>query len=206
MRGNRRAVWSDLLARATVGVLFALLCVNLLQDFLQTRRVTGLLLLASEALVVILTIFRRRAQIVDRSPEAVITVFLSVVGPPLLRTAPEGAWLPDALTAFVSSVGLLIVVFGKLTIGRSFGIAPANRGIVTAGPYLFVRHPIYTGYLISHLAFVAAHPTLRNIALVVVGDSALIVRALIEERVLTQDDGYREYCGRVRWHLVPGVF
>ena len=64
----------------------------------------------------------------------------------LLRTAPEGALLPDVLTAGVSCVGLAIVVVGKLTIGRSFGIAPANRGIVTAGPYLFVRHPIYTGF------------------------------------------------------------
>lgn len=206
MRENRSAALSDLLARATVGVLFALLCVNLLQDFLQTRRITGLLLLASEALVVILTIFRRRAHIVDRSPEAVVTVVLSVVGPPLLRTAPTGAWLPDALTAFISSVALGLVVLGKLTIGRSFGIAPANRGIVTAGPYLFVRHPIYTGYLVSHVAFMAAHPTLRNIGIVLVSDTALIVRALIEERVLATDEGYREYCGRVRWHLVPGVF
>ena len=53
---------SDLLARATVGVLFTLLTINILQDFLRTGRITGLLLLVSEALVVVLTVIRRPAQ------------------------------------------------------------------------------------------------------------------------------------------------
>ena len=40
-----------------------------------------------------------------------------------------------------------------MALGRSFGVAPANRGIVVRGPYSFVRHPIYTGYLITHTGF-----------------------------------------------------
>ena len=35
---------------------------------------------------------------------------------------------------------------------------------------------------------------------------ALVVRALLEERVLIQDERYRAYCARVGWHLMPGVF
>ena len=206
MREIRWAVLSDLLARAVVGTLFAVLSLVLLQDFLETRRITGLLLLASEALIVVLTIFRRRANAVDRSPEAVVMTGLSIIGPYLLRPSADGSWVPDLVTAALSSVGLAVVIAGKMTIGRSFGIAPANRGIVTAGPYLFVRHPIYTGYLISHLGFVIAHPTVRNIAIAVVADVCLVVRALIEERMLIRDEGYREYCGRVRWHVLPGVF
>jgi len=63
-----RDVCSDFVARAVVGSLFALLSINLLADFVHTHRATGLLLLVSESLVVVLTIVRRRTQLVDRSP------------------------------------------------------------------------------------------------------------------------------------------
>jgi protein-S-isoprenylcysteine O-methyltransferase Ste14 len=69
-----------------------------------------------------------------------------------------------------------------------------------------VRHPIYTGYLITHFGFLVANPTTWNLAIIVVGDTALIVRALMEERVLSSDVEYQGYCQRVGWHLVPGVF
>ena len=49
-------------------------------------------------------------------------------------------------------------------------------------------------------------PTPLNLAIVLIADSALIGRALIEERVLSADVEYQAYCRRVEWHLVPGVF
>jgi protein-S-isoprenylcysteine O-methyltransferase Ste14 len=201
-----REVVTDLLARFIVGVLFATLSINLLTDFVQTHRVTGLWLLVSESLVVVLTILRRRTRIVDRSAAAGVIVTVSLVGPALLRTVPGGGLVPDALTALVSSIGLLIVIAGKITLGRSFGIAPANRGVVSGGPYEFVRHPIYAGYLLTHIAFGCAYPTVRNICVLILSDAALIIRALYEEKLLKTDRSYRSYCQRVGWHIVPGVF
>lgn len=203
---RRQGAIADLLARASVGVLFVLLSVNLLADFTRTRHLTGLLLLASEAMVVVLTIFRRRAHGVDRTTAARVATIVSMVGPPLLRASDGFSLVSDNVSAFVSVVGLCLVIAGKLTLGRSFGIVPANRGVVAAGPYLFVRHPIYAGYLITHLAFLAAHPTVANIAIVLCADTALVARALFEERMLERDAIYRAYCTRVAWHLVPGVF
>jgi len=52
---------NDLIARATVVVLFSLLSINLLGEYMRTGHVTGLLLLVGESLVVVLTIVRRRA-------------------------------------------------------------------------------------------------------------------------------------------------
>lgn len=199
-------VWSDLIARAIVIVLFSLLSINLLADYRQTGHLTGLLLLASEALVVLLTLIRRRTTIVDRSAAGLVTTMLSLAGPPMLRAVAEPGLVADTATAVVSAAGLALVLIGKLTLGRSFGIAPANRGVVIGGPYNLVRHPIYTGYLITHIAFLIAYPTPWNALVIAVADGALIVRALIEERVLSRDEQYRSYCQRVGWHLVPGVF
>jgi protein-S-isoprenylcysteine O-methyltransferase Ste14 len=199
-------VATDLLARAIVIVLFSLMSANLFSDFLRTGHVTGLLLLASESLVVVLTIVRRRTSLVDRSAAGVITTAVSLAGPPLLRAFDGSNLVPDAVTAGASAVGLGLVIVGKLALGRSFGIAPANRGVVMRGPYVLVRHPIYAGYLLTHAAFLVAHLTPWNVAVVIVADGALVVRALIEERVLSADAQYQSYCRKVGWHLVPGVF
>jgi protein-S-isoprenylcysteine O-methyltransferase Ste14 len=194
----------DRLARASIGALFTLLSINLLTEYLRTGHVTGLLLLASESLVVVLTIARRPAITVDRSAVAAVMTVVSLAGPALLR-ATDGQ-VSDQLTAAVSGIGLLIVVLGKMTLGRSFGVVPANRGVVVGGPYSFVRHPIYAGYLITHASFLVAHPAPWNLSVILIADVALIVRALMEERVLSADAAYQQYCRRVGWHLVPGVF
>jgi protein-S-isoprenylcysteine O-methyltransferase Ste14 len=202
----RQTRLADFVARAIVVLLFALLSINLLQDFLRTGHVTGLLLLASESLVVVLTIARRRAAVVDSSATAATVTFVSVAGPWMLRTAEVVALAPDHVTSLISAVGLVVVVASKMALGRSFGLVPANRGVVVRGPYGFVRHPIYLGYLITHVAFFLAQPTIWNAAVIIVGDGTLIVRALMEERVLSRDAAYASYCRRVSWHLVPGVF
>jgi protein-S-isoprenylcysteine O-methyltransferase Ste14 len=197
----------DRIARGSIGALFTLLSINLLADFLRTGHVTGLLLLVGESLVVVLTILRRPATTVDRSAIAAVVTTVALAGPALLRAADGQTPLAsDQLTAVVSGIGLVLVVMGKMTLGRSFGIVPANRGVVVRGPYSFVRHPIYTGYLITHASFVVAHPTPWNLSVILIADVALILRALMEERVLSGDAAYQQYCRRVAWHLVPGVF
>ena len=197
---------TDLFARAMVGTLFTLLSVRIWADFMHTGRLTGLLLLAGEALVVVLTITRRRATFVNRSLAAGLVTIVSVVGPPILRPSDASALAPDVVTTLLLAVGLVIAVAGKASLGRSFGLVPANRGVIVRGPYTLVRHPIYAGYLLTHLAFLAQYPTVWNVSILVIADAALVARALMEERVLSADIAYQGYCQRVSWHLVPGVF
>jgi protein-S-isoprenylcysteine O-methyltransferase Ste14 len=202
-----RSAAADWGARLIVAAMFAALTVNIWAEFRQTGHITGLMLLASEALVVILTLARRPAQRIDHSVPAAIVTLVSVAGPPLLRADDASiALAPDWLTGLTTALALLLVLSGKFTLGRSFGLVPANRGVVVGGPYMAVRHPIYTGYLIAHVAFIVAHPGIWNLVVVGCADGALIVRALFEERVLSIDARYRAYCRRVSWHLVPGVF
>ncbi|HSL20283.1 MAG TPA: isoprenylcysteine carboxylmethyltransferase family protein [Vicinamibacterales bacterium] len=202
-RGDRLA---DFAGRAVIVALFTLFLTAIIGDFSRTGRVTGLLLVASEGLVVVLTLFRRSASWLDRSWRARILTGLSLLGPPLVRPAASASIVPDGVTVALSAVGLTIVVAGKISLGRSFGLMPANRGIVCGGVYRFLRHPIYAGYLVTHVAFLAAHLTPLNVALLLVADIALLARAVLEERTLALDPLYLSYQQRVRWRVVPGVF
>jgi protein-S-isoprenylcysteine O-methyltransferase Ste14 len=197
---------ADIGARAAIVVLFSLMAVRFGADFFATGRVTGLLLLVSEMLVVVLTVLRRSAAAVDRSIRARLLTTVSMLGPPLLQPAQVAALLPQSATVAASIVGLGIVIAGKVTLGRSFGLMPANRGIVSSGVYRVVRHPIYLGYLITHTAFLLATPSAWNIAALVAADAALLLRAVCEEQTLSRDSQYREYQQIVRWRVCPGLF
>lgn len=198
--------FADFAARVIIIALFTFMAVRLGADFLATGRLTGLLLLASEGLVVILTVFRRGAGTVDRSIRARVLTALSMIGPPLVRPASAAPLAPEVLTVLLSAAGLLIVIVGKVSLGRSFGLMPANRGVVSTGLYRRVRHPIYLGYVITHVAFAAAQPTWWNLLVLALSDTGLLMRAVCEEQTLALDESYRRYLGRVRWRLLPGVF
>ncbi len=198
---------TDVLSRIFVGALFLALAVRIGENAARTGRVTGLLLVASEGLVVILMIVRRPAGDVDRRWSARIVTTLSIVGPPLVRPlSTPAAGSIDTITAMISSAGLGLEVVSKLVLGRSFGLVPANRGIVCTGPYRYVRHPIYLGYLVTHGAFLLANPSLWNLAMLGAADVALMLRAVYEERTLERDRLYLVYEMRVRWRVLPGIF
>jgi protein-S-isoprenylcysteine O-methyltransferase Ste14 len=156
------------------------------------------------------------------------TAFLFVVRrPPLATSMRPLAWASASLGAFamlgarpvavpdagplavleiVQLVGFAIVLVALGELGRSFGIVAANRGIKTAGLYSFVRHPAYSGYLVSYLGYVAENRSLRNLVLLVVATGAQLVRISEEERMLSFDDAYRGYLARVRRRLIPYVY
>lgn len=196
----------DVLSRAVIIVLFSFMAVRFGADFLQTGRLTNLLLLISEMLVVALTVLRRAAASVDRSARARLLTTLSLLGPPLVKPAQMTPLLSPSFTVAASAIGLAIVIAGKVTLGRSFGLMPANRGVVSSGVYRLVRHPIYLGYLITHVAFLVATPSPWNIAVLAIGDTALLLRAVCEEHTLARDPQYREYQQVVRWRVCPGLF
>ncbi len=197
---------ADALGRLMIVILFSLLAVRMGQNFLETARMTGLLLLAGELIVVLLTVLRRPAKFVNRSWRARLLTGCSLVGPLVVVPLTSASPVSDAITAITSAAGLLITIAGKLALGRSFGIMPANRGIVCTGLYRAVRHPIYAGYLVTHLAFLVAHPSPWNIGILIVADASLLARAVCEEKTLARDPEYSSYLEKVRWRVLPGVF
>lgn len=197
---------ADAVARIITAGLLLGLAWRLGANFLETGRPTGLLLLVSESLVVVLTVLRRHASAIDRRLVARLVAAISIGAPLVLRPQTGGGVVPEALSAPLAAAGLAIVIAGKLSLGRSFGLLPAHRGLVEAGLYRLVRHPIYLGYLVTHMAFLAAHPTVWNMTALVAADVTLVVRAIYEERTLARDPAYARYCQAVRWRLLPGVY
>jgi protein-S-isoprenylcysteine O-methyltransferase Ste14 len=167
----------------------------------------ALLLVIAESLGVALILLRRRSASLSSHPFDWALSFSAVSAPLLLTTpAAANAFMPEALVTTLMLMGLLVQICGKLALGRSFGLVPANRGVKTRGLYRFVRHPIYAGYTLTHIGFLIGFPSLPNAALYAAVFAIEVTRLLREEAVLKRDPAYVEYAARVRYRLLPGVF
>jgi protein-S-isoprenylcysteine O-methyltransferase Ste14 len=78
-----------------------------------------------------------------------------------------------------------------------------REGLQVTGPYGWVRHPLYRGWVLA--AFGAAHMTGDRLAFAVITAIYLIVAVRWEERSLVRNfgDEYRRYQRRVRWRIIP---
>ncbi|HYH67083.1 MAG TPA: hypothetical protein VD866_20475 [Urbifossiella sp.] len=100
----------------------------------------------------------------------------------------------------------LVADIGLITLGHSFAILPALRGVRTRLMYSIVRHPVYTLYLSADLVFLLLQPSPWNGFVAVIGTASFVIRAELEEQVLVTSPTYQEYVRRVRWKFVPGVY
>lgn len=170
----------------------------------STSWVSGLILV-DELMVLAFVMFGRRAKDVSTSAREWILAFAGSAAPLLVQ--PGGTQLaPTLLLAFLFMISIFAQVAAKLSLNRSFGIVPANRGVVTKGLYSFVRHPVYASYLLGHIAFWLTNPTLWNFGVYVVAMGLQVMRILAEEGLLSRDPEYAAYRLVVRYRLVPGVF
>ena len=114
---------------------------------------------------------------------------------------------PLLIAVQVLAIGLMIwarVAFGH----RSFHASanPTDGGLVTSGPYGFIRHPIYTAACLFTLAGVLGHLTILNLALLSLVILGAIGRLECEERLLVEDyPDYREYIKKTK-RMIPGVY
>jgi protein-S-isoprenylcysteine O-methyltransferase Ste14 len=130
---------------------------------------------------------------------------LAVSGTFVASFLKDAGQLHDArlLPTLVQVAGLLGWAAALATLGRSFGIVPADRGLVRHGPYRFVRHPIYAFEALFFIGYLLAVPTLRSFIVIAVWCVLQVARIVREERII---GGYDEYRQRVRWRLIPFVW
>lgn len=172
-------------------------------------RITLLLLLLTESFTLGLVLFARRAAVRDLSPLVMTATIYAAIFIVLLRYDNTTHLTPEWAGAGLQLAGMAWQVFSKATLGRAFGLLPAARGLVTRGTYRLVRHPIYLGYLITHLGFLLTNFSFWNLGVLVVLYVAQVVRMQREEAVLGAGESqseYRAYCSQVRHRLIPYVY
>lgn len=79
----------------------------------------------------------------------------------------------------------------------------AQGGLVTKGPYRYVRNPIYFGASLIIVSGLAVHFSIGNLALAVVAVGALATRMICEERLLPAVyPEYADYAAKTR-RVIP---
>jgi protein-S-isoprenylcysteine O-methyltransferase Ste14 len=189
-----------------VALLSVFLASSLVQFARDPSRITLLLLAVAELLTVGLAAFTRVPRERDWNPLSVVMASSASFYFLAFRIEPGIRLVPETLAAGFQIAGILIQISAKLSLRRSFGILPANRGVVIRGPYRFLRHPMYFGYLVSDIGFILPNFGIQNLIVFVVHWMLQFGRIVQEERLLSKDASYREYMSRVRYRLIRGVF
>jgi protein-S-isoprenylcysteine O-methyltransferase Ste14 len=169
-------------------------------------RWTLLALLITEGYAMVLIVCARRSRMRDASSVALVATLYSVFYYVLFDAGKTTSLIPEYAGVTFYVVGTACQFYAKTALGRSFGLLPAQRGLVAWGPYRYLRHPMYLGYLIGQTGFVLVNFSWRNVMVLVGIYLALGLRISREEAVLECSPDYNEYRKRVPWRLVPFVF
>ena len=86
------------------------------------------------------------------------------------------------ISSIISIIGFLISTLALIELGKSFGVSPANRGLVTSGLYKFTNHPMYIGYVISEFSLLLINPL--NLIIFLISGGFYFYRARNENLVL----------------------
>ncbi len=146
---------------------------------------------------------------------AVTIICYAPIYPLVFYVIPMGAqdfafFKNHEITAIVRIILLLIVAFKVWSIfvlgTKSSNLT--NRGIVTKGPYRWVRHPHYLSKVM--VWWIGVIPSLiENYWLIggmIFWTTIYVLRGLTEEQHLKRDPEYVAYMNKVKWRFVPGVF
>jgi protein-S-isoprenylcysteine O-methyltransferase Ste14 len=118
--------------------------------------------------------------------------------------------LSTAVPAIVLQVtAVLLVVWARSTFGRrSFHAAasPTDGGVVTGGPYRWLRHPIYTAGCLFGWGCWVGHPSWFSAGMAVLVTAGGIVRMFMEETMLVvRYPAYAEYARKTK-RMIPYLF
>ncbi len=118
---------------------------------------------------------------------------------------------PAAIAALV-----LMAIYSWASVALNFKASNlTNRGIVTWGPYRYVRHPAYAAKnmawwigsvpIVSQLYYAGWSQFLFALGSVFGWSLIYYFRAITEERHLSLDNDYVEYCKKVKYRFIPKV-
>ncbi|PIR49755.1 hypothetical protein COU79_03150 [Candidatus Peregrinibacteria bacterium CG10_big_fil_rev_8_21_14_0_10_54_7] len=139
--------------------------------------------------------------------------FYEVTGKYLFWSSNNESYLPVLAATYAMRIAALvflsIYLWATLALGTKCSNL-TNRGIVTSGPYAYVRHPAYIcktlGWWATAIPYIVSTGNFLLATLSLGGWTVIyFFRAITEERHLLQDPDYQEYCKVVRWRFIPFI-
>lgn len=120
------------------------------------------------------------------------------------------------MPVWLSVAGDLLILAGMWMVSRvfkanSFGSATVeianDQKVVSTGPYAIVRNPMYASAAVYITGTSLALGSYWGLIAAALTTLVLVWRLFDEEKYLAQNlPGYTEYCDKVHWHLIPGIF
>ncbi len=199
-----RAGLGKAFADVSASALCAMFAYAHLTAFRAHARASLAVAVVVEGLFALFILIRSHPRQTSRSGWDWAIAFIGMTMPFLLR--PTGAEHDIAVGQGIQLFGSAAAVLGILSLNRSAGIVPSNRGVKTSGLYRCVRHPLYSAYTISHAGYLINNYSLENLAVVLLAFAAQLLRIRNEERLLSSDSAYVAYQARTRWRLLPFVY
>jgi len=124
----------------------------------------------------------------------------------MLRTNFRGSGLAYEAGVVLEFLGITLSQVSRIYMGGAFAVLPANRGIVSKGPFGFVRHPVYLGWIALVIGFSVTYPSPWNMLMLMACMALTFWRIHLEEELLGADPAYRDYQARVPYRMIPGVY
>jgi protein-S-isoprenylcysteine O-methyltransferase Ste14 len=203
-----RMIWASartLLSNVLLSVLFVFFAMAAFSTWRETGNLQMLLVAAQEALIVGLIVTRRRSIEVSQSWWDAAIALVGTAMPLLQRPGGPQVAALSSVGLGIQLVGAALALAATFSLGRSFGIIAANRGVQTGGLYRLVRHPLYGSYLIGYIGFLLGNLSPLNIAIIAGTFLCQYLRARAEEKVLLRDPSYAAYAATVRYRFIPFV-
>lgn len=120
------------------------------------------------------------------------------------------------VAVYFAVIGNIVVTAGFYLVFRVFKANTFTSGnidvekeqtVISSGPYAIVRHPMYSGALILLIGTPIALGSWYGLLSVIPIMAVIVCRLLDEEKFLSKNlPGYTNYCSKVRFRLMPGVF
>ncbi len=102
---------------------------------------------------------------------------------------------------------IVFLVFKENTFTSAIIEIAENQKVISTGPYKFVRHPMYSGALLLLIFTPFALDSFWAFPFVIVMIIIIIYRLLDEEKFLSKNlDGYKSYCQKTRFRLIPRIW
>ena len=194
------------LALTNIGlaILFLAFAYANMKSFLEEPRLSVLLIVLMETIAAVFLIIRRDPEKTRHTWQTWTTTTIGTFAPMLFRPTEATA---DLLVGDILQVGgFVLQITALLYLSRSFGLLPAFRGVKSSGLYAWVRHPLYSAYVISFMGYWLNNQSLTNAAVAALGTFFLVMRIHYEEALLLEYDEYMRYASRTRWRLIPAVW